>query len=120
MSMRGKTHELFYSAQGTAIVAHDGNDDLKRVSAGPALTRRNMLEYAGMVIAAVAVPPNRLLAAAPQAPLSAAPSVSPVMEKLSTYMSEAAVRALPAEVAEKTKQHVLDTLAAMISGSELP
>jgi 2-methylcitrate dehydratase PrpD len=118
--MRGKTLELFYSAQRTAVVAHDGNDDLKRVSAGPTLTRRNMFEYAGMAIAAVAVPPNRLLAAAPQAPLSAALSVSPVMEKLSTYMSEAAVRALPDEVAEKTKQHVLDTLAAMISGSELP
>jgi 2-methylcitrate dehydratase PrpD len=41
------------------------------------------------------------------------------METLSTYMSEAAGRALPDEVAEKTKQHILDTLSAMISGSEL-
>jgi 2-methylcitrate dehydratase PrpD len=41
------------------------------------------------------------------------------MEALSTYMSEAAGRALPDEVAEKTKQHILDTLAAMISGSQL-
>ena len=36
------------------------------------------------------------------------------------YMSEAAGRKLPEEVVEKTKQHILDTLAAMISGSELP
>jgi len=42
------------------------------------------------------------------------------MERLSAYMSEAGSRALPAEVVEKTKQHILDTLAAMVSGSELP
>src|SRR2546430_5100191 len=35
---------------------------------------------------------------------------SSVMERLSTYMSEARSRALPEEVVEKTKQHVLDTL----------
>jgi len=42
------------------------------------------------------------------------------METLSKYMSEAAGQTLPDEVVEKTKQHVLDTLAAMISGSNLP
>src|SRR5260370_35092870 len=42
------------------------------------------------------------------------------MERLSVYMSEAGSRALPGEVGEKTKQHILDTLAAMISASELP
>ncbi len=41
------------------------------------------------------------------------------MAKLSLYMSEAAGRALPDEVTEKAKQHILDTFAAMISGSEL-
>ena len=35
------------------------------------------------------------------------------------YMSGAARRALPAEVAEHAKHHILDTFAAMISGSEL-
>src|SRR5215468_7689224 len=45
---------------------------------------------------------------------------SPVMTKLSAYMSEARGRAMPAKVVEETKYHVLDTLAAMISGSELP
>jgi 2-methylcitrate dehydratase PrpD len=39
---------------------------------------------------------------------------------LSKYMSEAAGRALPAAVVAETKNHILDTLAAMISGSELP
>jgi 2-methylcitrate dehydratase PrpD len=48
------------------------------------------------------------------------PEVSPVMEKLSAYMSDAGSRVLSGEVVEKTKQHILDTLAAMISGSQLP
>jgi 2-methylcitrate dehydratase PrpD len=50
----------------------------------------------------------------------AAETVSPVMQRLSSYMSEARERALPEEVVEKTKHHMLDTLAAMISGSRLP
>lgn len=41
------------------------------------------------------------------------------MAALSGYMSEAGSRALPAQAIEKTKQHILDTLAAMVSGSEL-
>jgi 2-methylcitrate dehydratase PrpD len=42
-----------------------------------------------------------------------------VMGPLSTYMSEAAKRELPAEATEKTKHHILDTIAAMVSGIEL-
>ena len=41
------------------------------------------------------------------------------MDALSAYMSAAANRALPADVAEHAKHHLLDTLAAMISGSQL-
>ena len=41
------------------------------------------------------------------------------MDVLSAYMSAAANRALPAEVAEHARHHLLDTLAAMISGSQL-
>ena len=44
----------------------------------------------------------------------------PEMSALSTYMSAAGARALPAEAAEHAKHHLLDTLASMISGSELP
>ena len=47
-------------------------------------------------------------------------TASAAMDQLSGYMSEAHGRALPSEVAEKAKQHVLDTLAAMISGAQLP
>jgi 2-methylcitrate dehydratase PrpD len=43
-----------------------------------------------------------------------------VMSVLSAYMSAARTRALPAEVIEQAKYHLLDSLAAVISGSELP
>jgi len=55
-------------------------------------------------------------------PIPKAPpkKIGPVMQTLSAYMSEAAGKVLPDEVVEKTKRHTLDTLAAMISGAELP
>lgn len=51
--------------------------------------------------------------------LAASASPSSVMLRLSSYMSEAGGRTLPEEAVEQTKQHILDTFAAMISGSEL-
>jgi 2-methylcitrate dehydratase PrpD len=60
------------------------------------------------------------VAAAAAVPLSAARApISPVMARLSSYMSEAGRQALPQEALEKTKEHILDTFAAMVSGSEL-
>ena len=50
----------------------------------------------------------------------ASPGISPVMEKLSAYMAEARNRALPDNVVQETEHHILDTIAAMVSGSELP
>jgi 2-methylcitrate dehydratase PrpD len=41
------------------------------------------------------------------------------MEQLVQYIVEARTRELPAEVARKGKHHILDTLAAMVSGSDL-
>jgi 2-methylcitrate dehydratase PrpD len=46
-------------------------------------------------------------------------AISPVMRRLSSYISEAGKKPLPAAVAERTKHHVLDTIAAMVSGSRL-
>jgi 2-methylcitrate dehydratase PrpD len=43
-----------------------------------------------------------------------------IIGTLSTYMNAAGSRELPKEVVEKTRHVVLDTFAAMISGSELP
>src|SRR5438067_2624000 len=45
--------------------------------------------------------------------------ISPVMSQLSAYIASALRRPLPPAVIEKTKHHILDTLAAMISGSRL-
>ncbi|HKA41855.1 MAG TPA: MmgE/PrpD family protein [Burkholderiales bacterium] len=45
--------------------------------------------------------------------------VSPVMRELSEYIAGALKRPLPKEVAEATKHHLLDTIAAMVSGSRL-
>src|SRR5580698_7396258 len=73
------------------------------------VTRRGVLKTAGSFLAAGAV-----RAKAAEAP------VSPLMTRLSTYMSEAASHALPDDVVEKTKHHILDTFAAMISGADLP
>ena len=46
-------------------------------------------------------------------------TVSPLMKTLATYMAGAAKKPLPKAVAEKTKHHLLDTIAAMVSGSRL-
>src|SRR5437899_12676165 len=52
--------------------------------------------------------------------LKAAPQISPVMQALSAYIARALRRPLPPALQEKTKQHLLHTLAAMLSGSRLP
>src|SRR5882757_57129 len=95
------------------------DDDAKRLTPSPSLTRRDLFEFAGLAIAAAALP-TQTPAAVPPARANPQQNVSSIMERLSIYMSEAGSRSLPAEVMEKTKQHILDTLAAMISGSELP
>jgi len=75
------------------------------------LTRRDLLRGgAGFVVAS----------AIPGGASAAGDDAGPVMAKLSSYMSGAGEHALPPAVSEQTKSHILDTLAAMISGSELP
>ena len=72
------------------------------------VTRRGVLQ-AGGAMAATALPHA----------VKAAQPIGPVMAALSDYMAAARNRALPDAVIEKTKHHILDTLAAMISGVEL-
>ncbi len=45
--------------------------------------------------------------------------ISPIMARLSTYLSAAAGRELPDSVVRETKHHILDTIAAMVSGAQL-
>ena len=74
-----------------------------------ALTRRDVLRGA-LTLPFAAIPSARVRAQA----------VSPVMATLSGYMAAAKDRALPPETVEKAKHHILDTIAAMVSGSDLP
>ncbi len=73
------------------------------------MTRREVFKTAGGLLTAAVLP----LRAAESA-------VSPVITRLSTYMADAASHPLPDDVVEKTKHHILDTFAAMISGIDLP
>jgi len=70
--------------------------------------RSNNISRRSFVLAATALP----LTAASASP-------SPTMARLSSYMSEAGSQPLPEEVVEKTKQHIIDTFAAMVSGADL-
>lgn len=81
------------------------------------LSRRSLLREGSIFLAGASLLPSVLHAEDKGAAGSAA--ITPVMMKLSTYMSEAKDHALPDEVVEKAKQHILDTFAAMVSGSEL-
>lgn len=45
--------------------------------------------------------------------------ISPIMARLSGYIAETMMRPLPPTIAEKAKAHLLDTVAAMVSGSRL-
>jgi 2-methylcitrate dehydratase PrpD len=48
-----------------------------------------------------------------------ASEVSPIMRRLSSYIASALHQPLPPPVIEKTKHHMLDTIAAIVSGSRL-
>ena len=80
--------------------------------------RRRLLKRAAAAMVAAAFQPWPAFSAG-QSP-DGAEKVSPVMIRLSTYMSEARTRALREDVVEQVKYHLLDTLASMVSGSDLP
>ena len=84
-----------------------------------AITRRGILARGSWLLGGAVLCRSPWMFAQESDSSAAAGSVSPVMERLSTYMGEAANRALPADVTEQTKLHIMDTLAAMISGSQL-
>jgi 2-methylcitrate dehydratase PrpD len=82
------------------------------------ITRRSLLELAGLAITAAAFPSSSR-GASPAQQAKSPQADGSVINALSAYMSEAARRPLSDEATEKTKQHILDTLGAMISGSNL-
>jgi 2-methylcitrate dehydratase PrpD len=94
-------------------------DPKSTTSGAPDITRRTLLEFAGLAITAAALPSPVAGAPQPGQQVETSSAAGSVMNTLSAYMSEAAKRPLPEEVAEKTKHHIVDTIAAMISGSNL-
>jgi len=73
------------------------------------MKRREVLSWAASPLGGLAAPSLHAQAV----------DISPPMRRLSQYMAQAAGIPLPADVAEQAKHHVLDTLASMVSGSEL-
>src|SRR5580700_10945992 len=92
---------------------HDQDKNRYRPNNNGSLSRRTLLQRTGWLMTAAVVPFRTGTAAEVE-------DVTPIMVKLSTYMSEAGNRALPDDVVEKAKHHILDTLGAMVSGSNLP
>lgn len=88
-----------------------GNQGRPFWSSFPDLGRRDLLQRAVWMIA---------VSGLPYGAAAYAEDVSPVMTALSAYMSQARNRALPDKVMDEAKHHILDTVAAMVSGSELP
>jgi 2-methylcitrate dehydratase PrpD len=93
---------------------HDENTKLIAGNSASLLTRRALLQRAAWILPATA------FLAKLEAVAAVAPDVSPVMLKLSTYMADARNTELPEKVVQDAKHHILDTIAAMVSGSELP
>jgi 2-methylcitrate dehydratase PrpD len=84
------------------------------------VTRRRFIKFSSLSTLLSALPLHVAKAAIFLQPDEPPQDVSPLMQQLSAYMGAATTRVLPDEVIEKAKQHILDTFAAMISGSGLP
>jgi 2-methylcitrate dehydratase PrpD len=83
---------------------------LPETKTGETLTRRHILQRAAGAVAAASLLRMSLFAE---------DSISAPMARLSSYMTNARTQTLPADVAEQAKHHILDTFAAMVSGSQL-
>jgi 2-methylcitrate dehydratase PrpD len=88
-------------------------------------TRRWLINASGAAILSSAIPltASQAQTAAAQVPGAAADaaadSISHTTSALADYVANTLDRELPAEVVARTKLHVLDTLAAIVSGSRL-
>lgn len=84
------------------------------------LSRRTLFKGVGCLLAAAALPAPRLAAQESEGGDAGPPPDPTIINGLTAYMAKAGEQDLPAEVAEQVKVHILDTIAAMVSGAELP
>jgi hypothetical protein len=97
------------------------------MSDAPDHTRRWLINASGPAILSNAVPVTstyaQTAATAPPSPRAESHrdpnTISPVTTALADYVARTLDRELPAAVVARTKLHVLDTIAAMVSGSRL-
>src|SRR5437899_8004495 len=82
-------------------------------------TRRWLINASGAAILSGAIPGSSAQAAPAPGTRTDADAISPATTTLADYVAKTLDRELPAEVVGRTKLHVLDTLAAMVSGSRL-
>jgi 2-methylcitrate dehydratase PrpD len=86
-------------------------------------TRRWLINASGAAVLSSAIPITVSYEQAAAAPAPGArtnaDSISPATTTLADYVAKTLDRELPAEVVTRTKLHVLDTFAAMVSGSRL-
>jgi len=80
--------------------------------------RRRMLQGAGGLIAAAALPAGPI-AAAESAGATAKGANANVTARLARYMVESRTRALPPDVLRECKHRILDTFGAMVSGARM-
>ncbi len=95
---------------------------MERIDAN--ITRRTLLKGSLAAAASLTLPATASARdeaiAGPNVASGADAAAESVVPALASYMKEAQARPLPAEAAEHTRLHVLDTIAAMVSGSGLP
>ena len=81
-------------------------------------TRRRLLQGAGGLVAAVAYPAIAV-AADTEGPAASATASADLTGRLAGYIVAARDRALPPQIMQAARQRVLDSLAAMVSGTQL-
>ncbi|MCU1286749.1 MAG: MmgE/PrpD family protein [Acidobacteriales bacterium] len=85
-----------------------------------ALTRRSLLQILAATAATSAIPLKALAVQEATQSSKGPASNDQIIARMCSYMANAGTRELPEDVIEKTKHHILDTIAAMISGVDLP
>lgn len=85
-----------------------------------AYNRRDVIARGSLLLANFALIGTPCHALQQADPSPSADAISSTMQTLSRYMASARNAPLPPAIIDQAKDHILDTLAAMISGSRLP